>query len=415
MSGNTGMISVFLCLTDKKNMKKTFLLPLFVIISITISAQQPRTFLIDPNRLVSLKNKVAQRDKTTLQLIDSLKKQANDLLNKKPVSVMDKAFTPPSGSKHDYMSQAPYFWYDSSKANGLPYLRRDGERNPEINKITDHRYLDDLSSTTRTLALAWYFTGEEKYAEKATALLSHWFFNNDTKMNPNLEYAQAVPGVNTGRGIGLIETRSLTGIADASGLLSGSGSWTKKNDETLRQWYTQFLDWMLTSKNGKDENAAKNNHGTWYSVQAIDFALFTGNGEKAKQLAEGAKRRLDSQVTKEGKQPLELARTNALGYSTMNLRGWFELARLAEITGVDLWNYKNANGATLKTVLDWLIPFATGEKKWDYQQIGRYNKNEIYSILLLAGPKFNDSGYLDLANKIQKEGTPWMTDLLYKQ
>jgi hypothetical protein len=384
---------------------------LLAVIINAAAAQPPRTFLIDANHLAEVKKMVQKKDPATLRLVDSLKKQANGLLDMKPLSVMDKAFTPASGNKHDYMSQAPYFWYDSSKPNGLPYLRRDGERNPEIYKITDHAYQDRVSSAVRTLALAFYFTGEEKYAAKAANLLRYWFFNEESKMNPNLEYAQAVPGVNTGRGIGLIETRALTGIVDAVGLLEHSRSWTAADTKQLQQWYSQFLTWMLTSKNGKDENAAKNNHGTWYSVQAIDFALFIDDKKLAKQLAEESKRRIDSQFTKEGKQPLELARTNALGYSTMNLRGWFDLARLAEISGVDLWHYKNSSGAGIQTVMDWLTPFALGEKKWEWPQIGHYNKADVYPLLFIAGDKFNDSHYLKLVN----ERIDWMTELLYKK
>jgi hypothetical protein len=396
-------------------MKKTSL-SIIAFLSVLIAlAQKPETFLMDASRLVELKKKIQQKDRSTLQLIDSLKKQADVLLSMKPVSVMDKTLTPPSGSKHDYMSQAPYFWYDSTKPNGLPYMRKDGQRNPEINKITDHGNQDKLSSASRTLALAFYFTGEEKYAGKAASLLRYWFFDEATKMNPNLEYAQGVPGVNTGRGIGIIETRALTGIVDAVGLLTNSKSWSATDTKNLRQWYSQYLNWMLTSKNGKEENAAKNNHGTWYSVQAIDFALFVDDKKKAKQLAEETKTRLDSQITKEGKQPLELARTNALGYSTMNLRGWFDLARLAEITGVDLWHYTNSSSATIQTTLDWLIPFALGEKKWKYQQISPYSKNDIYPILLQATDKFNDPHYLKLANSISDESNNWMNTLLYKK
>jgi hypothetical protein len=393
-------------------MKKTVLIIIANIFILIAFAQPPKTILMNANRLAEVKRHAQQKDDYSLQLIDSLKKQADGLLTMRPVSVIDKAFTPASGSKHDYMSQAPYFWYDSTKTNGLPYTRKDGQRNPEINKITDHGYFGDLDNAARILSLAYYFTGEEKYAEKAAGLLRYWFFDEATRMNPNLDYAQAVPGVNTGRGIGIIESRSLVGIADAVGLLQGSESWTAADTKNLQQWYGQFLNWMLTSKNGKEENAAKNNHGTWYSVQAIDYALFTGNKEKAKQLVEESKRRIDSQFTKEGKQPLELARTNALGYSTMNLRGWFDLATLAEKTGVNLWQYKNSEGSGIQTVLNWLEPYALGEKKWEYQQISNYNKNEFYPILLLAAQKFNDPHYLQ---SIKTTGTQWMNDLLYKK
>jgi hypothetical protein len=366
------------------------------------------------NRLVYLKKQVAAKDKNTLQLMDSLRTMADACMKMKPVSVMDKAFTPVSGNKHDYMSQAPYFWYDSTKQNGLPYIRRDGQHNPEIKKITDRTYIGDLENATKILALAWYFTGEERYAAKAAAMLHTWFFDSATKMNPNLDYAQAIPGINNGRGIGIIESRTLTGIADAAGLLEGSASWTATDKEQLKDWYIRYLQWMLSSKNGNEEHAAKNNHGTWYYVQVVDFALFTGQRELARKLVEESKRRLDSQITKEGKQPLELERTNALGYSTFNLRAWFELATLAEQTGVDLWQYTNARGAGLRTALEWLYPYALGQKKWTYQQIGIYNVSEIYPLMWQASKKFNSADYLKALDLRKTDMVSPMAALLYK-
>ena len=379
----------------------------------SLHAQLPTVLIYNPERLATIKKNIQQKDQNSVTMLSALLQQADSMLAMKPVSVMDKAFTPESGNKHDYMSQAPYFWYDSSKPNGRPYLRRDGERNPEIYKITDRTYLGKLDNACRVLSLAWYFTGNEKYAAKASGLLQTWFIDEATKMNPNLNFGQAVPGINSGRGIGIIETISLTGIVDAAGLLAGSKAWTKADDETVKKWYAQYLDWMLTSKNGREEHAAKNNHGTWYYAQVIDFALFTGDKQKAKQLAEESKKRLDSQLTREGKQPLELERTNGLGYSTMNLRGWFTVSTLAEKTGVDLWNYKTSQTISLRTAFDWLIPYALGEKKWEYQQISKYNKDDIYPLLLQAADKYKDDRYLRYSNEMNKEDHDPITALLY--
>jgi len=387
---------------------------LFALVPFSGSAQTPDVLLLNAKRLASVKANW-KHDRETEQLVKSLQKQADRLLNIAPVSVMDKSATPESGTKHDYMSQAPYFWYDSSKPNGKPYIRRDGQHNPETYKIADHKNLSDLSSNTQALALAWWLTGDEKYAQKATTLLRYWFFDEATKMNPNLDYAQAIPGVNNGRGIGIIETIALTGIADAAGLLDGSNSWTDKDKKALKNWYSQYLNWMLTSKNGKDEHAAKNNHGTWYYVQVVDFALFTGDKTKARQLAKESKEILDGQIAQQGSMPLELERTNGLAYSTYNLQGWFRLATLSEKAGIDLWHYRNKNGATLRTAFEWLKPYALGEKPWTYQQISEYKKTTFYSMLLEAGSKFTEPGYLASARQISAQANDKMADLLYGQ
>jgi hypothetical protein len=383
------------------------------IATLQLYAQLPAVLIYNPERLAAIKKDIRQKDKPSLAMLSDLLQQADTLLEMKPVSVMEKAFMPESGNKHDYMSQAPYFWYDSSKPNGRPYLRRDGERNPEIYKITDRTYLGKVDNAARILAFAWYFTGNEKYAAKATVLLHTWFIDDATKMNPNLNFGQAVPGINSGRGIGIIETIALTGIADAAGLLLGSKSWTKSNDEDLKKWYAQYLDWMLTSKNGREEHAAKNNHGTWYFAQAIDFALFTGNRARAGELIAESKTRLDSQLTADGKQPLELERTNGLGYSTMDLHGWFTVATLAGKTGVDLWHYKTSKGAGIQTAFDWLLPYALGEQPWPYQQISKYNsKTEFYPLLLQAATELKESRYRDKAATLNA-GNNTLAALLY--
>lgn len=386
-----------------------------IVVSLTTGAQKPQVLLMNTDRLYSLQQKWKEGDATTTAYIDSLLKQANKSLSMKPVSVMDKTITPVSGNKHDYMSQAPYFWYDSSKPNGLPYMRRDGVRNPEIYKITDRTYLGRLEEATRILSLAWYFTREEKYAEKAAVLLRHWFLNADTKMNPHLEYGQGIPGINTGRGIGIIETRALVTIADAAGLLDGSKAWAKTDHSSLKEWYAAYLDWLINSKYGKDEHAAKNNHGTWFFAQAIDFALFTGNTKLAKQLAEESRQRLDSQLSSNGEQPLELDRTNALGYSTMNLQGWFDVATLAEKTGVDLWTYKTSKGSGISQALDWLLPYAVGEKQWNYQQINNYNKRDIYVLLLQGSHRFNNKTYQEKATALDDGVNDVLVDILHKR
>jgi hypothetical protein len=360
----------------------------------------PRVFLLNAQELAALRA-AAPEDALRKELVASAVAAADRVMTAGPFSVMDKSVTPPSGDKHDYMSRAPYFWADPSKPNGLPYIRRDGEHNPEIKKITDHDEWSRMGECARTLALAWYFTGNAAYANRSALLLRTWFLDPATYMHPNLEFGQGIPGINTGRGIGIIESRVLVDVTDAAGLLSGSPAWTAADDKGLRDWLTQYLHWMRTSEKGQAENAAKNNHGTWYDLQVADIALFLGDRTLAVDTLERVKtRRIAVQIEPDGRQPLELARTNAWGYSNGNLDGLCKLATLGEEAGVDLWNFKTADGRSIRAAIDFLAPYAAGEKKWDYQQIGGFSAGAMLPTLLRAAHAYHDPKYAALASRL---------------
>jgi hypothetical protein len=367
----------------------------------TSQSGPPRVFLLDARRLAEARRSVRAGDKSFDAALGRLEGEARKALGAGPFSVTTKAATPPSGDKHDYMSQAPYFWPNPKTPSGLPYVRRDGERNPEINKISDHRSLDQMETAVETLALAYYFRGDEAYAARAAQLLRAWFLDPATRMNPNLEYAQYIPGVNTGRGIGLIETRGLTRVVDAVGLLEGSKSLTEADRRGLSEWFDKFLRWMQESKNGRDEAAAQNNHGTYYDVQAASYALFLGKSELAKAVLEAAKqKRIARQIEPGGRQPLELVRTKAWSYSVGNLDGLMLLAELGERVGVDLWNYQTPDGRSIRRALEYLYPFAVGEKKWEYQQLGGFEPRALFPLLRRASAAYRDEKYRALMSKV---------------
>jgi Alginate lyase len=374
----------------------------------------PRVFLLDPEQLVAAKRLVISGDKNISPALTKLELDARRELTAGPFSVTTKQITPPSGDKHDYMSHAPYFWRDPTKPNGLPYIRRDGERNPEINKISDHRTLDQMVAATETLALFYYLKGDEASAARAAVLLRAWFLDPATRMNPNLQYAQGIPGINTGRGIGLIETRGLTRVVDAIGLLAGSKAWTEGDQRGLTAWYSSFLNWMLESKNGRDESAAKNNHGTYYDVQACSFALFVGRpGLAAEILKTSRSKRIATQIEPDGRQPLELVRTKAWSYSVGNLDGLMLLATLGERVGVDLWKFQTPDGRSIRKATEYLIPYALGESKWPYQQLGEWPPSMLFPLLRRAELKFGDDRFRSLITKIPRTNPSDRASLLH--
>lgn len=361
----------------------------------------PTVFLLDAAQLGKTRERIRAVDKKIIPAWTKLELDAQKALTAGPFSIVTKTPTPPSGDKHDYMSQAPYWWPDPKSPNGLPYLRRDGERNPEINQITDHRTMDQLIAAVETLALAYYFKEDEIYARKATRLLRAFFLDPETRMNPHLEYAQFIPGINTGRGIGLIETRGLTRIVDAIGLLSGAKALTAADKRGLENWFEKFLQWMLESKHGRDEAAAKNNHGTYYDVQVASFALFLGKKDLAKEVLDQSRnKRIAAQIEPDGRQPLELVRTRAWSYSVGNLDGLMQLARLGENVDIDLWHYQTSDGRSIRRALDFLVPFALGQQKWSYPQLGEWPPQMLFPLLRRASRNYSDQDYQALIVKI---------------
>jgi hypothetical protein len=187
----------------------------------------------------------------------------------------------------------------------------------------------------------------------------------------------------------------LTGAVDAVGLLAGSKSWTDADQKGLEQWFGAFLTWMLESKNGQEESREPNNHGTFYDVQAVDYELFTHQEELAKRtLTESRTKRIAAQIEPDGRQPKEAARTRGISYSAMNLDGLTLLATLGDCVGVDLWNYQTGDGRSIRTALDWLLPYSNGRKTWPYAQIEPYNPSDLAPALLRAAAHFPGGNYL---------------------
>jgi hypothetical protein len=357
----------------------------------------PQLLLLDGASLARVRASLQAGETTYRPALEKLKEDADKSLKAGPYSVTSKGVTPPSGDKHDYMSMGTYWWPDPTKPDGLPYIRKDGQTSPEVRKITDTNYMGQMSSNTQTLALAYYFTGEEKFAAHAAKLLKTWFLDPATRMNPHLNYAQAIPGITQGRGIGIIDTERLLTIPDSVALLSTSQSWTSDDKKALQQWFDEYLTWLLESKNGQEEAGQRNNHGTIYDAQVAAFALFVGKPDVArKTLEQSAEKRIAREITPDGRQPLELARTKGWTYSTKNLDGLMILAQLGQHAGIDLWNFQTPDGRSIKAALDWMRSVANGTVPWTYKEIGHtesWKPKVSARILLRAERAWPAAGY----------------------
>lgn len=341
-------------------------------------------FTLDPD-YISRARSLSKQDYPCARALEALIEKADLAENQEPLTIVNKPILPASGDKHDYMSVGPYWWPDPEKPDGLPYIRRDGERNPEVEK-TDRPLLAKLVSSVKILGFAYGFTQHEEYAQHAALLLRTWFLDAETRMNPNLVFGQAIPGRCDGRGIGLIETAAFArDLLPAVSFLSDSSHWSDDDMQGLQAWVHAFLEWMLTHPYGVDEARHGNNHSTAYDVQVATYAFFVGQPEVARSVLEGVgERRIAAQIEPDGQQPKELARTKSLSYSTMNLGLLLELAELGRQWGIDLMNFESAEGRSLKRAFDWLLPYWSGEKEWTLPQIDTFSYDRAFDCMRLA-------------------------------
>ena len=364
-----------------------------------LTTDLPRVFALDPRALAEVKTKIAAGDHSFDAPLAQLTHEADCALGEGPWSVVDKLVVPPSGDKHDYLSLARYFWPDPSKPDGLPYIARDGEVNPEIWTIPDHKNFDTLMDNVLTLGLVYYFSGEERYAEYTARLMRVWFLDDATRMNPHLNFTQGVRGESAGRNAGIIETRELAQVVDAIGLLAGSKAWTEDDQRGMTEWCVRFLDWLLNSDLGRKEAKQRNNHGTFYDAQVVALAFFVGADAVARKFLQHATtERIPQQIEANGIQPFELARTIAWHYHVFNLQALYRLASFGERVRLDIWNFATSDGRSLRAATDFLVPYVEG-KPWGYPQITPQEFGVAFFLLCQAADKLRYEKYFRAALK----------------
>lgn len=335
-----------------------------------------------------------------VEVANQVREQADLAVLKPPYSVMSKTAIPPSGDKHDYISVGPYWWPNTNTSTGLPWVKRDGETNPSSKKGgTDKPELNAMLNDISSLAMAYTYTENEEYAKKAIEFIRTWFIKPETRMNPNLHFGQAVPGLSDGRPYGVIETRWLVRLIDDIALLNRSINLNKDDIIAIKQWFNDYLHWLTTDPLGKEACNAHNNHGTYCEAQVASYALFVGKKALAKTYVKRVfETRMAQQIRADGAQPDELARTRPLHYSLFNLEAYFIAARVADALEMDYWNYRADNGASLQQAIDFLIPALTQEGYWHTHAFSeKMRVARLYYFLRYAKTKYasedNDDKY----------------------
>jgi len=322
---------------------------------------------------------------------------ADAALGEAPVTITAFPSTRSSGGPHDFYSEGDYWWPNPADPGG-PYIQRDGLTNPD-NFVAHRRALVRLSVQVPALVAAWKTTGEQRYARHAVTHLRAWFVDPRSRLNPNLQYAQAIFGKSTGRGIGIIDTVHLVEVARAIEVLRDGDALSDDERRQITGWFSDYLHWLTTSKNGIEEREAKNNHGSCWLLQVAAFAHLTGDWQLLAYARERFKTvLLPTQLAADGSQPLELKRTKPYGYALFNLEALAALCRILSTPQDNLWTYATPDGRSVGQAMAWMLPYMRDKASWPLPPDVMYFKEwpMRQASLLFAGRALNRPDYLAL-------------------
>jgi alpha-glucosidase len=319
---------------------------------------------------------------------------AQAYLAEAPITITASSSPRSTGGPHDFFSEGDYWWPDPQNPGG-PYIQRDGMSNPD--NFNDHRqYLMRLSIQVPALTAAWKLTGDRRYAAHAVRHLEAWFVDAATKMNPNLQYAQAIHGRFTGRGTGIIDTIHLVEVARSAELLEAADVWTPAAKRAVREWFTAYLAWLTTHPYGIAERDAKNNHGTCWVMQVAAFAQYTGDQTLLAYTRDRFKTVLvPNQIAADGSFPEELRRTKPYGYSLFNLDALATVAEILSTPSDNLWKFQLPDGRGLRRAMEYMAPYIENKKSWPkppdvmyYDEWPMRHPSLLFASLALGRPDY---------------------------
>ncbi|MGA3019860.1 MAG: alginate lyase family protein [Bryobacteraceae bacterium] len=381
-----------------------------LLVATLAQADIPMT-LVSEDEAEPIHSAIVRKEAWTLDPVRRFRADADKRMKEGPWTVTTDRPKSVELDSHDYYSEAPYYWPNPDNPSG-PYIRKDGQTNPA--RFTANRTaLIAMSDAVLSLGAAAFLLDNSAYGQRAAADVRAWFLNPKTRMNPSLDFAQAVPGLNNGQGAGVIDGRPFIRAIQGMEFLSQTSYWAPAEQAAVRKWFEEYLHWLTTSKNATDEKKSGNNHASWWTAQVAAVASFVEDGRTQQMAFNYYRDRIfPRQIRPNGSAPREEVRSRSLTLSAFNLEAFTLVCRMAQVHGAsgtaDLWNIRARNGATVSTVIDYLSPYLVDPRKWSKEQTVEIPADSL-AFLAFAGMGLKKPEYLDLFRKLEHSDNAWIT------
>jgi hypothetical protein len=364
--------------------------------------------LVSEDEAEPIHSAIVRKEAWTLDAVRRLRAEADKRLTQGPWTVTSERPRGIDLDPHEYYSEAPYWWPNPESPDGS-YVRRDGQVNPS-RFIANYASLNAMCDAVFTLGTAAYLLDDgARYGQRATRIIQTWFINPKTRMTPGLDYAQAVPGMNNGRGAGILDGRAFIRAIQGMEFLAQTGAWDPKDQAAVRKWFEEYLRWLTESQNASEEKRSLNNHASWWTAQVAAVSTFVEDRQASQMVFDYYRDHIfPRQIRGDGSAPREEMRTKSLSYSSFNLEAFTMVCRIAQVHNVDLWTVHTRSGATITTVIDYLEPFLAEPRKWSKEQIADFQNDSLY-FLAFAGMGLKKPEYVALFRKLERPEGAWLS------
>jgi hypothetical protein len=215
------------------------------------------------------------------------------------------------------MQQGMIYWDGAER----PDSAIEPEQHTNYHASTDRARAYHVHLDMATLALAYYYTNDERYAAKAVDFVVAWFVDPTTSLKPHLNNScNEKKGLNGQGAPCTIEMRDLTWVLDALACLRGSTAFEARAAVGLHAWCTSYGDWLDGGHPYLEkERRLNNNHRWYYWLQRIAIARCAGDdlaavGAMLRKHLDEPSFNIGDAVNVLGIMPKEAARERSLHY-----------------------------------------------------------------------------------------------------
>ena len=266
------------------------------------------------------------------------------------------------------------------------------------------KQLDQMVDDVTTLSMAWFYTEQERYAKEATRIICEWFLEMDKDSGPSRFRTRNNRIIYDPCDISIFDSRRYIEVLDAIYLIESSRAWNPMKTKRMKKWFSEYLEWLLSSEEGKITDGLKNHVGTWYKAMLASFGFFIHDKDLVQETIHDAMDKyLAFQIDTSGMQPIETSTSCSFNNSLSNLEAHFILAKIGAWNQIDYWHHDEDGKGSIKKAADYLFRYIGNMEEWPYAQVTDVDARSMFNLVLKSQNIYHDPQYNEFIQKLFPE------------